>query len=100
MPPGVREVILARMEQLVEVDKSLLLAAAVLGRECTFERLCQVANASESEALLALRTKGLLERTLVVAMGEFGRTPKINANVGNSAVTSSVRNNSPPTKLR
>lgn len=30
----------------------------------------------------ALEAMGLLERTLVVAMGEFGRTPKINANVG------------------
>ncbi len=29
-----------------------------------------------------LRDKGLLERTLVVVMGEFGRTPKINENVG------------------
>ncbi len=30
----------------------------------------------------ALRAKGLLEQTLVVVMGEFGRTPKINQNVG------------------
>ncbi len=29
-----------------------------------------------------LSSKGLLERTLVVIMGEFGRTPKINVNVG------------------
>ena len=29
-----------------------------------------------------LRNKGILERTLVVVMGEFGRTPKINENVG------------------
>ncbi len=29
-----------------------------------------------------LKQKGLLERTLVVIMGEFGRTPKINANAG------------------
>jgi len=29
-----------------------------------------------------LAEKGLLERTLVVAMGEFGRTPKINVNTG------------------
>ena len=29
-----------------------------------------------------LADKGLLERTLVVVMGEFGRTPKINANAG------------------
>lgn len=33
-------------------------------------------------AVTALREKGLLERTLVVVMGEFGRTPKINQNVG------------------
>ncbi len=29
-----------------------------------------------------LAEKGLLERTLIVAMGEFGRTPKINVNTG------------------
>lgn len=33
-------------------------------------------------ALTALKEKGLLARTLVVVMGEFGRTPKINQNVG------------------
>lgn len=32
--------------------------------------------------IAALKEKGLLDRTLVVAMGEFGRTPKINQNVG------------------
>ncbi|MCP4172695.1 MAG: DUF1501 domain-containing protein [Fuerstiella sp.] len=32
--------------------------------------------------LTALREKGLLERTLVIIMGEFGRTPKINQNIG------------------
>ena len=32
--------------------------------------------------IAALSAKGLLDRTLVVVMGEFGRTPKINANVG------------------
>jgi hypothetical protein len=32
--------------------------------------------------LEALRAKGLLERTLVIVMGEFGRTPKINQNRG------------------
>ena len=32
--------------------------------------------------LSALNEKGLLERTLVIAMGEFGRTPKINENNG------------------
>ncbi|MFP6672849.1 MAG: DUF1501 domain-containing protein, partial [Pirellulaceae bacterium] len=33
-------------------------------------------------AVSALQQKGLLERTLVVAMGEFGRTPKINKDRG------------------
>jgi hypothetical protein len=32
--------------------------------------------------LTDLRERGLLETTLVVLMGEFGRTPKINANAG------------------
>ncbi|MDA1016241.1 MAG: DUF1501 domain-containing protein [Planctomycetota bacterium] len=32
--------------------------------------------------LETLKSKGLLARTLVVIMGEFGRTPKINENVG------------------
>jgi hypothetical protein len=32
--------------------------------------------------LATLEDKGLLERTLVVVMGEFGRTPKINVNAG------------------
>jgi uncharacterized protein (DUF1501 family) len=29
-----------------------------------------------------LSTRGLLEQTLVIAMGEFGRTPKVNAHAG------------------
>ena len=33
-------------------------------------------------AVQTLRAKGLLQRTLVVAMGEFGRTPIINQNAG------------------
>ena len=32
--------------------------------------------------LETLQDKGLLERTLLVVMGEFGRTPKINENAG------------------
>jgi hypothetical protein len=35
-----------------------------------------------SALLLDLRERGLLERTLVVAVGEFGRTPKINDKAG------------------
>jgi len=32
--------------------------------------------------LTTLKSKGLLDRTLVIVMGEFGRTPKINPNAG------------------
>jgi len=63
MPPGVHEVILARMERLSEVEKALLLAAAVLGRESTFELLCQVADVSEAEALVTV--EALLDARLL-----------------------------------
>ena len=39
-------------------------------------------DASLSALLLALEQKGLLDRVLVVATGEFGRTPAINKNAG------------------
>ena len=37
-----------------------------------------------SALLIDLRERGLLERTLVVVAGEFGRTPRINQNQGAS----------------
>ena len=46
------------------------------------KRLMPPVDLAFTAALRALRDKGLLERTLVVVMGEFGRTPKINQNVG------------------
>lgn len=54
LPPGVREVIQARLAQHSKEAAALLLAAAVLGRACTFERLCQLADLAETEALEAL----------------------------------------------
>jgi DNA-binding SARP family transcriptional activator len=54
LPPGVREVIQARLVQHSKEAAALLLAAAVLGRACTFERLCQLADLAETEALEAL----------------------------------------------
>jgi uncharacterized protein (DUF1501 family) len=50
-----------------------------------FERCAQNAGQVDpaTAALLAdLKDRGMLETTLVVWMGEFGRTPKINANTG------------------
>ena len=43
-----------------------------------------VGNAGEvdqgvSQLLIDLKQRGLLDRTLVICMGEFGRTPKINS---------------------
>jgi predicted ATPase len=51
VPQGVRQAILSRLDRLSEKETDLLLAAAVLGRECSFEMLCQVANVSEGKAL-------------------------------------------------
>jgi uncharacterized protein (DUF1501 family) len=83
-----------------ELGQSLLLATRLLASGVRFvtvtnqgwdthldnfkghQRLMPPIDAGFTAALSALREKGLLERTLVVCMGEFGRTPKINANVG------------------
>ena len=54
LPPGVREVIRARLEGHSKEAGALLLAAAVLGRACTFERMCQIADLQETEALESL----------------------------------------------
>ncbi|MEJ2750771.1 MAG: AAA family ATPase, partial [Anaerolineae bacterium] len=63
LPPGVREVIQTRLSQHSKEESALLLAAAVLGRTCTFERMCQVANLSETEALEVL--EALLDSRLL-----------------------------------
>jgi len=44
--------------------------------------LCGVLDPAWSTLLVDLEQRGLLESTLVVWMGEFGRTPKINENTG------------------
>jgi uncharacterized protein (DUF1501 family) len=46
------------------------------------QRLSQRLDAGFSTLLTDLRDRGLLESTLVVCLGEFGRTPRINANAG------------------
>ena len=45
-------------------------------------RLCPAFDAGLSTLLDDLHERGLLDETLVVVMGEFGRTPKINKNGG------------------
>ena len=54
LPSGVREVILTRLARLTSTAFRLLVAGAVLGQRCTFERLCQVAGLDETEGLSAL----------------------------------------------
>ena len=64
LPPGVREVIRARLAEHSKEAGALLLAAAVVGRACNFERLCQVAGLAETEALEAV--EALLDGRLLV----------------------------------
>lgn len=46
------------------------------------KRLCDTLDPAWSTLMKDLRDRGLLDSTLVVWMGEFGRTPKINATTG------------------
>jgi hypothetical protein len=48
----------------------------------TVERLCGVLDAGWATLMNDLRARGLLDSTLIVWMGEFGRTPKINDSAG------------------
>ena len=54
LPPGVREIIRARLEQHSKEANALLLAAAVVGRACTFERMCQIADLHEMDTFKSL----------------------------------------------
>ena len=46
------------------------------------QRLCEVLDPAWSTLIADLKDRGLLDSTLIVWMGEFGRTPKINDNTG------------------
>jgi tetratricopeptide (TPR) repeat protein len=63
VPQGVRQAILNRLDRLSEKEADVLLAASVLGRECRFETLCQVADIGESGALEAV--ENLLNHNLL-----------------------------------
>ena len=83
-----------------ELGQSLLLATRLISfgipfvtvshtgwdtHDNNFRRHRELVPAMDSgltSAVAALEARGLLERTLVVCMGEFGRTPKINKNIG------------------
>src|SRR5262249_15639845 len=46
------------------------------------DRQAQVLDQALSALLIDMKTRGLLQRTLIVVMGEFGRSPKINKMAG------------------
>jgi hypothetical protein len=48
--------------------------------EMLAERQCVLFDQAFTSLIDDLRDRGMIDRTLVVAMGEFGRTPKINQN--------------------
>jgi hypothetical protein len=48
----------------------------------TVEKLCGVLDAGWATLMTDLRARGLLDSTLIVWMGEFGRTPKITESAG------------------
>jgi hypothetical protein len=52
--PAVQEMIRTRLKRLVPDGQALLIAAAVVGRACRFELMCEVAGLREPEALAAL----------------------------------------------
>lgn len=54
LPPGIREVVRARLARVSPVANELLAAAAVLAQEFTFAQLCRVAGVDEDAALPAL----------------------------------------------
>lgn len=64
--PGVRHLILTRLSRLSKTAKALLTAVAIMGRPCSFERLCQVSGFSEDEALSGLDM--LLDHQLLLEM--------------------------------
>lgn len=69
LPPGVREVIRSRLDQLAPAALDLLVAGAVLCRTFTFEQICHVAGLREDDGLPAL-DEILKKRLLQEVTGE------------------------------
>lgn len=71
IPPGVRQLILTRLKRLAPEAASLLAAASVIGRDCSYSQLCQVTGLAEVEGLPGLDE--LLNSRLLVETGEKSR---------------------------
>jgi len=68
LPPGIREMILARLTGLLPAGRELLAAAAVLGRPASFDELGAVAGLDDAAGLTAL--DAALAARLLVEAGE------------------------------
>lgn len=90
LPPNIRKVVLSRLAKLDETATSLMVAAAVLGRNCRFEEMCLVSGVDELEGLPALDT--LLDSEVIVESGD-SRHPYIFAhnNIRDVAYTEAGR---------
>jgi len=65
--------------------------------------LCEVLDPAWAALMTDLSERGLLDSTLIVWMGEFGRTPKINGNDGRDhypKAWSALTSNSAPSRFR
>lgn len=54
LAPTIHDVILSRLEWLSQPASTVLAAAAVIGRNCSFENLCQISGTDEQDSLNAL----------------------------------------------
>jgi tetratricopeptide (TPR) repeat protein len=69
LPPGVLDVVRARLARLGRAARELLSAAAVLGQGFTFDQVCRVAGLTEDEALMAIDA---LVRGYLLRLGSDG----------------------------
>lgn len=75
--PGVQEIIKGRLKRISAPAGDLLAAAAVLGQQASFDRLCRVARQEEGAALAALDE--LLARQLLLEENEAA--PKLGSEI-------------------
>jgi len=71
MPAEVRQLILTRLKRLSSDASGLLTAAAIIGRDCSYARLCQVAEVDEGAGLSSLDE--LLNSQILIETEHIGR---------------------------
>jgi DNA-binding SARP family transcriptional activator len=71
LAPAIRDVVLSRLEWLSQSASTMLSAAAVIGRNCSFDLLSQVSGTDEQDSLNALDE--LLSARMIVEIRNEGR---------------------------